>query len=44
MIHALAKIPYNHDSIKEIAEKGQELVRILSNKVKSVNRYHEKEN
>lgn len=43
LIHALAKIPYNHNSVKEIAENGQKLVCILSNKIKSVNRYHEKE-
>jgi len=42
LIHALAKIPYNHEEVKEVALKGQELVRVLSNKVKSVNNYHDK--
>lgn len=42
LVHDLAKIPYNHDSIKEIAERGQDLARILDNKVKSVNRYYDK--
>lgn len=41
LIHALAKIPYDHESVKEVATRGQELVRLLSNKVKSVNNYHE---
>ena len=44
MIHALAKIPYNHESIKDIAERGQEIVRVLDNKVKSVNHYYDKMN
>ena len=42
LIHALAKIPYDHDSVQEIATRGQELVRVLSNKVKSVNNYYTK--
>lgn len=42
LIHALAKIPYDHDSVQEIATRGQELVRILNNKVKSVNNYYAK--
>lgn len=42
LIHALARIPYDHESVKEVAAKGQELVRILCNKVKSVNNYHNK--
>lgn len=42
LIHALAKTPYDPESIKTIAENGQELVRILNNKVKSVNNYHRK--
>ena len=42
LIHALAKIPYDHDSIKEIATDGEELVRSLDNAVRSVNNYHEK--
>lgn len=40
LIHALAKIPYDHESIKIIAVQGKELVRILSDKVKSVNNYY----
>lgn len=40
LIHALAKIPYDHKSVKDIAVQGKELVRILSNKVKSVNNYY----
>ena len=42
LIHALAKIPYEHESIKAVAVRGQELVRILCNKVKSVNNFHRK--
>ena len=42
LIHKLAKIPYDYDSIKEIAERGQMLVNMLDNKVKSVNRYFDK--
>lgn len=40
LIHALAKIPYDHESVKAVAVRGQELVRVLSNKVKSVNNYY----
>lgn len=40
LIHALAKIPYDHESVKAVAVRGQELVRVLSNKVKSVNYYY----
>ena len=43
LIHALAKIQYNHKSVRSIAEEGQELVRILSNKIKSVNNYHKRQ-
>lgn len=42
LVRSLAKISYNHESLKEIAEQGQNLVRIFSNKVKSINRYHQK--
>lgn len=42
LIHALAKVPYDHDSVREIATRGQELARILSNKVKSANNYYAK--
>ena len=42
LIHALAEIPYDHESIREIAERGQGLVKIIDSRVKSVNAYHEK--
>lgn len=42
LIHALAKIPYDHESVKITAITGQELIRKLSSKVRSVNTYHEK--
>ena len=42
-IHHMAKIPYDHESVKETAVTGQTLVKLLSNKVKSVNAYHTKE-
>lgn len=43
LIHALAKIPYDHESVKATAITGQELVKKLSSKVRSVNVYHEKQ-
>ena len=43
LIHALAIIPYDHESIKSIAVAGKELVKKLSSKVKSVNTYNEKQ-
>ncbi|MCI6866683.1 MAG: hypothetical protein MR871_01795, partial [Lachnospiraceae bacterium] len=42
LIHALAKVPYDHQSIKGVALEGQRIVRVLDNKVKSVNNYHDK--
>lgn len=42
LIHALAKIPYDHDSVKEIAERGQKLIRLFDTRVQSVNRYYKK--
>lgn len=42
LIHKLASIPYNHESVKEIAERGRELVDSLDNKVKSINRYYDR--
>ena len=42
LIHALARIPYDNEQVKEVAERGQELVRVLDNKAKSVNRYYNK--
>ena len=43
LIHALATIPYDYEEVQAIAVKGQELVRVLSNKVASVNNYHKKQ-
>ena len=43
LIHALAKIPYDHETVKATAIKGQELVKKLSSKVRSINSYHEKQ-
>jgi hypothetical protein len=43
LIHAMAKIPYDHDSVKNVAERGQVLVRNFGNKVKSVNQYYDKQ-
>ena len=42
LIHALAAIPYDHESVKATAITGQELVKKLSSKVRSVNAYHGK--
>ena len=41
LIHALAKIPYDHESIKATAITGQELIKKLSSKVRSVNAYYD---
>ena len=43
LIHALARIPYDSEEVKEIAERGQELINKLDNKVRSVNRYYDKQ-
>lgn len=43
LIHHLAETPYDHESIRDTAITGQELVKKLSNKVRSVNAYHEKQ-
>ena len=43
LIHNLADIPYDPESVKSIAEHGKELVRQLDNKVKSIQRYIKKE-
>ena len=43
LIHNLAKIPYDHEQVKQIAERGQLLVNMLDNKVRSVNRYCDKQ-
>lgn len=42
LIHNLAKVPYDHDSVKLIAESGQDIVKRLDNAVKSVNNYNAK--
>ena len=42
LIHALARIPYDYEAVKAVAVRGQELVRILDNKVRSVNNYLDK--
>lgn len=42
LIHALARIRYDNDEVREIAERGLELVNTLDNKVRSVNRYYGK--
>lgn len=39
LIHDLAKIPYNHEKVKQIAERGQVLVKRLDNAVKSINKH-----
>ena len=44
LIHALARIPYDHESVKSIAEKGREIVNNLDNKIKSINCYFDKQN
>lgn len=44
LIHALAKIPYDNEEIKRIAEEGNEVVRLLDNATKSINAYREKKN
>lgn len=43
LIHHLATIPYDHESVKATAIAGQELVKKLSSKVRSVNAYHDKQ-
>lgn len=43
LIHHLAETPYDHESIRETAITGQELVKKLSSKVRSMNAYHEKQ-
>lgn len=42
LIHHLATIPYDHESVRATAITGQELVKKLSSKVRSVNAYHQK--
>lgn len=42
LIHNLAKMPYNHESIQIIAEDGQKLVNTLDSKTRVVNNYYKK--
>ncbi len=39
LIHALARIKYDDKHVKDVAERGAELVNELDNKVRSVNRH-----
>lgn len=43
LIHHLAAIPYDHESVQLLAEEGSALVKLLAGKVKSVNNYHKKQ-
>lgn len=43
LIHALARIPYDNEEIKAIAEEGNEIVRLLDNATKSINAHRVKE-
>lgn len=43
MVHDLADLPYDPETVKSIAEHGKEVVRQLDNKVKSINRYLKKQ-
>jgi len=40
LIHDLAKIPYDHESVREIAENGQDIIKRLDNAVQSVNNHN----
>ncbi len=41
-VHKLASLPYNAEEIKEIAVRGNELLKAFMNKAKSINNYHKK--
>ncbi|MBP3412963.1 MAG: hypothetical protein J6K89_06845 [Oscillospiraceae bacterium] len=43
LIHNLAKIPYNDKAVEAVAVKGQDLVKLLDNRIKSVNNYYKKQ-
>ena len=43
LIHNLAKIPYDDDNVMQVAIEGKEIVRILDNKSRSVNRFYDKQ-
>lgn len=43
LIHALAKMPYDHERVKATAVSGLDLVKRLSSKVRSVNAYCDKQ-
>lgn len=42
LTHKRADVRYGHEDIEEIAVAGREIVRVLENKVKSVNNYFDK--
>ena len=42
LVHHLATVPYDHDSVKQLAEKGKLLIKLFAPKAKSVNEYHKK--
>jgi hypothetical protein len=42
-IHSLAKIPYDDENVMQVATEGNEIVRILDNKSKSINRFFDKQ-
>ena len=44
LVHYLMNTPNDTEQLKELAEQGQELVRILDSKVKSANKIFDKEN
>ena len=44
LVHDLVNRPYNDDALREIAERGKTLTDQLSNRVRSVNEYHKKQN
>jgi len=43
LIHSLASIPYNHENVRLVAMQGNEIVKELDSKVRSVNNYHKKQ-
>jgi hypothetical protein len=42
-IHGLAKIPYDDENVMQVATAGNEIVRILDNKSKSINKFYDKQ-
>ncbi len=43
LIHALIKQPYDAGNLRDMANEGNELVKKLDNKVRSVNKYFDKQ-